>query len=754
MSERLPPRSVERLLDAAREEDSGEAPGSERYRLVREIGRGGMGVVHEAVDAELGRRVAVKVLSEAAAPNESARLRLAREARAAARLTHPHIAAVHDATDGRIVMQLVEGQTLEEARLGPRALAATLRDAALAIHYAHGEGVVHRDLKPANLMIADGHVFVMDFGLAKERAVDASLSASGSVVGTPSYMAPEQAAGQGDAIGPRTDVYGLGATLYHGLTGRAPFEEEGVLATLRAVAERDPPHPRAIAPAVPGDLATIARRCMEKEPARRYASALALAGDLERWLAGEPILARPPSLAYLLRRALSRRQGVVVASLVAAAIVLAIVLPLTLEAQRRRALADRVFALAEEVTDALHKARERLAAGAGFEESMVAVLEEAVASCRAFLEDHDVPYAHLCLGRLLHELGRHEEALAELDRAAEGDPDLSGLARERGLVLAELYRDGAPAYPGEVAGPGVEELRRRGAEELRRSIDPAAEPTAKELYAAGMLAWLEGDEPAAIRDLKAVAEVDPTHLQAHQALARLYFARRELASSSTHSWIATDLMSGHRAAYVPRLQPTDATGQAIAADAEPLSLEGAEELFVDFTAVLRTHPGTAASFGFRGQVQARRALRAAAHGDARVALDGLESAVAEFDSALTIDPELAAALVDRGACHAALARLRTTLDEHDRAAAERKLARADYDRSLELAPELVPARFDRALLALHRADLARVTLDRRGSEAALAEARADLEVALAGLPEGHLHRPRIEAASERARRSE
>ena len=153
MSGYLPRRAVERLLSAANEEEAERGPELERYRLVRELGRGGMGVVYEAVDTGLGRSVAIKLLHEGAAPSESARLRFVREARAAARLAHPNIAAVHDATSEFIVLQLVEGKTLEGLALEPRALAEKIRDAALAIHYAHGEGVVHRDVKPANLMV-------------------------------------------------------------------------------------------------------------------------------------------------------------------------------------------------------------------------------------------------------------------------------------------------------------------------------------------------------------------------------------------------------------------------------------------------------------------------------------------------------------------------------------------------------------------------------------------------------------------------
>jgi serine/threonine-protein kinase len=279
--------------------------------LLEELGRGGMGVVYRARQLGLDRVVALKrlLLGEAASPLDLARFRS--EAEAAARLDHPGIVPVYavDSFEGEpyLLMRFIEGTTLA-ARLADGPLPALdaarlLLPVALATHYAHENGVLHRDLKPSNILIdAEGRPHVSDFGLAKRVDAESSLTATGAVLGTPSYMAPEQAAAGRGEVGPASDVYSLGAILYQMLTGRPPFLAASPLDTILLVLEQDPVPPRVLNPRANADLAMIALRCLQKSPAHRYPSAAALAADLDAFLNDHPISARSTSLRALVNR--------------------------------------------------------------------------------------------------------------------------------------------------------------------------------------------------------------------------------------------------------------------------------------------------------------------------------------------------------------------------------------------------------------------------------------------------------------------
>src|SRR5256886_2611740 len=271
------------------------------YELLEQIGRGGQGVVFRARQKSLNRIVALKVIGLGQWATEAHLKRFRLEAEAAARLEHPGIVPIHEVgeRDGSCYfsMKFIEGGQLDDV---PRRQPMPIRRAvelivkvARTVHYAHEHGILHRDIKPGNILLdAKGEPHLTDFGLARLVESESTVTRTLEVLGTPSYMAPEQAVGNNAAIGSVTDVYGLGAVLYQLLTGQPPFAGGTTYETIKLLLDTEPRPPRLLNPKVDRDLSTICLKCLEKDPQRRYSSALALAEDLERWLRHEPIQAR------------------------------------------------------------------------------------------------------------------------------------------------------------------------------------------------------------------------------------------------------------------------------------------------------------------------------------------------------------------------------------------------------------------------------------------------------------------------------
>ncbi|HET8797499.1 MAG TPA: protein kinase, partial [Thermoanaerobaculia bacterium] len=276
-----------------------------RYVLGPRLGSGGMAEVYRAFDATLERHVAIKFLRETDGEHLT---RFLREARAQAQVGHDNICDVYETgiIEGRpfIAMRWIDGLTLADAapRMSTEEKVAVMVDVAEAVHAAHRIGLVHRDLKPNNIMVEakpDGgwHAWVLDFGLARDASME-TMTTIGAVVGTPPYMAPEQARAERERIDRRTDVYSLGATLFDVLSGRPPFVADSMVDVMMKVVTEDAPSLRTLVPSIPADLDTIVMKCLEKDPQRRYESARALAEDLRRYLDGEPIQARRTTFVH------------------------------------------------------------------------------------------------------------------------------------------------------------------------------------------------------------------------------------------------------------------------------------------------------------------------------------------------------------------------------------------------------------------------------------------------------------------------
>lgn len=272
-----------------------------KYELIRLLGEGGMGTVYLAQDTELGRQVALKTINRGSLPNAQDIDRFRTEAEAAAKLDHPNIASIYEIGESNgihfIAMQWVEGETLDKwrKRTNPssKSAIAIVRDIALAMEHAHVQGVVHRDLKPGNVMLDSNQtVRIVDFGLAKKLDSESQMTMTGQVMGTPSFMAPEQAAGDSKNVTALADVYAIGAILFYLLTGKPPFVGSTVYETLDQVQNTPAPSLRTFNPKFPLDICTICAKCLEKSPEQRYGSAKELAEDLERFLLHQPIRAR------------------------------------------------------------------------------------------------------------------------------------------------------------------------------------------------------------------------------------------------------------------------------------------------------------------------------------------------------------------------------------------------------------------------------------------------------------------------------
>ncbi|MBI2932243.1 MAG: protein kinase [Planctomycetes bacterium] len=490
------------------------------FVLVKDIGQGGHGAVVKAWQKSLGRTVALKFI-RSDEPDLSDRF--LREAQLAAKFSHPHIVPIHQigSIDGRayIAMEFIDGETLDRLDIEPREAVRLFRDAALAIQYAHEQGIVHRDLKPQNL-IRDrrGHVWVMDFGIARPLARGATLTRTGVIVGTPAYMPPEQASGlRCDA---RSDVYGLGATFYEVLTGRPPIDAPTPLEILRRIGAEEPDAPRRIKPAIDRDLETILLKCVDKDRERRYPSAAALAKDLELYLNGEPILARPPSALYRFRKRLVKRKAIVAIVLLLAVLAAAYQIMRGKNVRLIAAQQERLRQMPLAVDAAMQRRRAGDLEGAG------PYAREADRLCRqAIAESPGLAEPHYWLGRIRRAEGRDEEALGHQRDALSKDPGYAPAAQEIAALSARRYFDRIRS-------------REQMLESMRQLKIALADPRAAHMrLAKGLVAWLRGDLDTAAALLQEASQEAPFEEESIEARAMLEMERGRF-EESVRRWTA------------------------------------------------------------------------------------------------------------------------------------------------------------------------------------------------------------------------
>ncbi len=707
--------------EPGRRSDAGPGRQVGRFILRRELGRGGMGIVYLARDPTLGRDVAIKMLLDPARSDQGELERFAREAQASARLDHPGIVGVHEvgAHDGRpyLVMRYVEGESLEAAArdhlLEPRRAAELIQQVADALDCAHAAGVLHRDVKPSNVLIdGEGSARLMDFGLARDTSARTQLTATGQILGTPSFMAPEQA--DGDlAHGPFTDVYGLGALLYWALVGRPPFEGDTPFEIIKRVLFDEPVAPRRLESTVPLDLETIALKCLEKEPGRRYASAGAVADELERFLEGRPILARPLGpIGRIGRWAGGHRLFAValVLTLVAGGVgVSGLVRSRLDQAKRERVVADAARRAAD-AAGALARARTELAGSSTPDHAkLLALALEAMQAARVHhaLAPRDqtargaVSDASMTLGYLAIEAeqwGLAEDAFeAAIELGVEDEvarEALAGVAeaRDRGPqermaaveAVLELVRR------GEIL-PGSEGLESAIAELVRYDDPATVERLAEELgritellldVVRSLQSSRDARRSAAVAQASALGEADEAMIEVCcGALGRMgdagrsvdalggYLAAEMVQTRAAVAGLALCRIGGVRAerhllATRDRLGAGGLFWRRVAPRLEPTKLD------------VELEDPTPARFRDRGEL--RRQI-----GD-------LEGALADFDRALELDPDDPESRTSRGSTLLALKDLDGAL--------------AEFDRALELDPSSIQAVGGRGTALLRRGD--------------------------------------------------
>lgn len=671
-----------------------------RYRLLQELGRGGMGVVWKAWDTQLKRVVALKQVLSGGSVSPEQIQRFMQEARLAAHLRHPNIIAVHDIgvhnREHFFTSEYVEGQPLDRRMKKPISLRQAVewvKTVAGALAYAHKQGVVHRDIKPGNILIdTRGEPHVMDFGLAKEVDVGSGsakrspdLTVSGALLGTPRYMSPEQAAGRTREIGPATDQFALGVVLYELLTHRSPFTGRNLRELLNAVAEQDPTPPSQIIRSVHGDVETICLKAMEKDPSRRYASMEVLERDLGCYLQGDSISARPISRAEQMWRNVRRNTKVVVPTAAAALLLVcfSVWLLLSARAEQERVRQSLSDAAGFEKRGEIEKARDAF--------KMARELDPSSETAREGFERTD--------GRLRESRAASEARGTQAAATAKAQEEAFALLEAGRPVLDQAFHY---LYSRDAR---YDELVRRvqvGQAQIEEAIAKAPR-LAPAHYLLGRAWELRGWNDKAEACWRKAIELDPRLGPAHYQLGRLLMTRSYLFAVATNENERREKRKGAVALAAEAAREIEAAAKGSGLD-DPLQRDLAAAMVLlakeDWKALLEKTAEGVRKYGDADGVEEFHWLSAIGktpdqeilaydralakrpkyplalfcRGTARMGLGDAAGAIADFDEALRISPRMVDALHNRG-------NLRVD-------AGDLKAALADYDAALKIDPDM------------------------------------------------------------------
>ena len=626
------------------------------YRNLAFLGEGGMGRIFQAFDPLLNREVALKFLAR---DEPEKIIRFVLEAQHQAKVDHPNICKVFEVGEWKgqsyIAMQLIRGKNLAEAReeMTLEEKVGVMQVVAEAIHAAHRQGLTHRDLKPGNIMVErDGaqlKPYILDFGLA--RGLEATgLTQQGVAVGTLGYMAPEQARGDQDAVGFHSDIYGMGATLYMLLAGDPPFGSSSGLELLRRTVEEEPPPMSTLALNLPRDLDTIVLKCLEKDPGRRYASALALAEDLRRFLAGEPLLAAPPDYWDALRKKLRRNRTVSMVVGVAAAIVL--VLAAWAGRAQWRAHAQSLLAQSFGMESARLAGSYRWAQMLPLHDmgphkrAMRAWMGRLEAQMRQQGSVARGP-GNFALGQTFLTLGEPDKALARLEQAWRAGYRGSDCSELLGLAHGAVFQEGVEAALGQSTKALMDirlgELKRLHGDQALYYLRLSG--TTLSLVHEGRLAYLETHYEEALAKAQLALDRDPWLVEANLLIgqARLARGRRSLAQGGYEAAgqdAAEAVLAGARVEAMAR---SDVDGYVLEADGQRLAME---------LAAARALPFAEAAERCRAALE--KALQAdpeAAPAHLKMAQLFMQLVIVDVDQGRDPEPDLAVAM---GHCQAAM----------------------------------------------------------------------------------------------------